>query len=384
MSSLKTTALGLLASVAALSTASAADLPSKKKAAPVEYVKVCSTYGEGFFYVPGSQSCLRISGQVRADAMIGHKFVRADNLSWFSVRGQVNLDHRTQTEYGLLRTYIRYEMTKASGAPTSADLALAFVQFGGLTAGRVQSFYDFYANELNFGTLRGSDQKINAFAYTVNLGAATATLAVEDGTERRTPGITYAGHAMPDVVANVRVDQAWGAVQLSGAVHQTRFATIAGGDTDYGYAVQLGTKLNVPMVAENDALYLQVAYAHGAMNYLGYNAASSIRGLPIGLSDFDQAGASQSASKGFNVLAAFQHNWTPSFNSTFFGTFSDIKAKVAGVSANFREYQVGANLVWTPVKGLAIGPEVQYNFYDAKGGASFRETIGMFRVQRDF
>jgi len=49
--------IGSAAALAAMGGAKAADLPAAK-AAPVEYVRVCSTYGSGFFYVPGSDSCL--------------------------------------------------------------------------------------------------------------------------------------------------------------------------------------------------------------------------------------------------------------------------------------------------------------------------------------
>ena len=37
-------------------------------AAPVEYVKVCSVYGEGFFYIPGTDTCIKLGGYLRADA----------------------------------------------------------------------------------------------------------------------------------------------------------------------------------------------------------------------------------------------------------------------------------------------------------------------------
>jgi hypothetical protein len=43
----------------------AADLPVKAKA--VEYVKICTAYGAGFFYIPGSDTCIKIGGYMRAD-----------------------------------------------------------------------------------------------------------------------------------------------------------------------------------------------------------------------------------------------------------------------------------------------------------------------------
>src|SRR6202008_312720 len=58
----------LLCSAAGLlsaSVAQAADLPVKAK--PVEYVKVCSLYGAGFYYMPGTDICLKIGGYARAE-----------------------------------------------------------------------------------------------------------------------------------------------------------------------------------------------------------------------------------------------------------------------------------------------------------------------------
>ncbi|MFZ4533312.1 MAG: porin, partial [Alsobacter sp.] len=64
---MKLTKIMMLAGAAGIATvggAQAADLPSRK-AAPVEYVRVCSTYGAGFFYIPGTETCIRIGGRAR-------------------------------------------------------------------------------------------------------------------------------------------------------------------------------------------------------------------------------------------------------------------------------------------------------------------------------
>jgi len=66
MKLVKSLLLGSAAGFAVVAGAQAADLPAKK-AAMVEYVKVCSTYGAGFFTIPGTDTCLRVSGRVRAD-----------------------------------------------------------------------------------------------------------------------------------------------------------------------------------------------------------------------------------------------------------------------------------------------------------------------------
>ncbi|MBW4980893.1 porin, partial [Marinobacter adhaerens] len=61
---LKSSLLGSAAAFAAVGAAHAADLPVKK-AVPIEYVRVCGAYGAGFFYIPGTDTCLRLSGRAR-------------------------------------------------------------------------------------------------------------------------------------------------------------------------------------------------------------------------------------------------------------------------------------------------------------------------------
>ena len=64
MKLVKSILLGSVAGLVAVTAAQAADLPVKAKA--VEYVKVCSLYGAGFYYMPGTDTCLKVGGYVRA------------------------------------------------------------------------------------------------------------------------------------------------------------------------------------------------------------------------------------------------------------------------------------------------------------------------------
>src|SRR4051812_35296831 len=65
MKTVKGVILGSAAALLSLSGAGAADLPIKAKA--IEYVKICSAYGAGFWYIPGTDTCIKIGGYVRAD-----------------------------------------------------------------------------------------------------------------------------------------------------------------------------------------------------------------------------------------------------------------------------------------------------------------------------
>lgn len=384
-------AFGLLATSVFVSPVIAADLPSKK-AKGVDYVKVCSTYGEGFFTVPGSNSCMKVGGQVRFEGYYNQPFLRSDHTTSTAVRARLDVDHRTATEYGLLRTYLAYHLTKASGgglASNFVELDKAFVQFGGLTAGRVNSFFDFYNNELNFIDVRGSDSKaVNLLAYTHAFSKdVTATLSVEDGTHRRTvfTGITNAGHSVPDVVANLRLEQAWGAFQVSAATHQLRNATAAV-DTKYGFAVQAGLKYNVPMGAgDPDLFFLQAAYADGAINYLGYPFGSFLaaKGVGVDIGDYDVVGGKIKTTKGYSLVAAYKHNWSDAWSSSLMGSFSDIRESVV-VGDKFRELNVGMNVVWSPVKNFLIGPEVFYRHADTKNNGAGGFWSGALRIERTF
>ena len=124
---MKTVNRGLLCSAAglfAVGAAQAADLPAK--AAPVQYVKVCDLYGAGFWYVPGTDTCIKIGAYTKVDFFEGAgggggptgffgggaaqdgggaNTVLTNNFA-FRNRNDISFDMRTQTEYGTLRSYI--------------------------------------------------------------------------------------------------------------------------------------------------------------------------------------------------------------------------------------------------------------------------------------
>ncbi|HYF56144.1 MAG TPA: porin, partial [Salinarimonas sp.] len=201
MKLVKSLLLGSAAGLMAVAGAQAADLPVRKAAPVVDYVRVCSAYGTGFFFIPGTETCLRISGRVRAEYTVGETFRRGQEGAFgWRARGQVNLDARTQTAYGTLRTFIRYEMTRNVGSyygnlfpvnstgttsGVTVDLNKAFIQFAGITAGRATSFFDFYAGAIIWRSgFHGSDTygvDPIVLAYTATFGSGfSATISLED------------------------------------------------------------------------------------------------------------------------------------------------------------------------------------------------------------
>lgn len=356
----------------------AADLPAAPE--PVDYVRVCDAYGTGFFYIPGTETCLRVGGRIRADFYF-NDFGDSNN-SWDDrtdaststrARAYIRLDARTNTEYGLVRAYIDTYFTADSASSVGTTLDKAFIQFGNFTFGRRTSFFDYYTgNAFNKISQVWSDKGSTwVAAYTAAFGnGISATLSVEDGTYRQ---VGTVGHRMPDVVANLRVDQGWGSAQLMGAVHEARLAT-AGTDTKIGYAVGAGVTFKLPMIAAKDSITFQAQYADGATSYMG-NGNSTY-------ADAVLSGGSVKTTKGWNVAAGATHYWTSQWSTNIDASYGKLDRPFG--LADVTQWNVAGNLVWEPVSGLIFGGELEYQNVDIKGAGSKDSILGMFRVQRTF
>jgi hypothetical protein len=294
MNSVKCLLMGSAAGLMAVSAAQAADLPVK--AAPVEYVKVCNIYGAGFWYVPGTDTCMKIGTWVRAQASwngsdggIPNGFAdggataaaalytrTSSTQADMQMRGLVTIDARTQTEYGTLRSYMdvgakwqtygTYPNNALSGGNTTlaenalntsynnnnVDQTRAFIQFMGFTAGRARSLFDIVApGAYALSSVRiladTADTGIFTMAYTAQFsGGISVSLALED------PGLISA--ARQRSIVNMSQTY-WGGntcVALgvpSGTCVGGGGGTIAGGQTD---AMDSGTFWNPVVNARID------------------------------------------------------------------------------------------------------------------------------------
>src|SRR5579871_3273759 len=131
--------LGTAAGLMAASGAQAADLPLKAK--PVQYVKICSLYGDGYYYIPGTDTCIRIGGYIRLDvgwnvagartpAYSGTQGAQDRTVSPLSTRARASLgiDTRTQTQYGTLRTLTNIYVQNENQTE-SFNVSRAFIQW---------------------------------------------------------------------------------------------------------------------------------------------------------------------------------------------------------------------------------------------------------------
>lgn len=446
MKLVKSLLLGSAAGLMAVTGSMAADLPSRK-AAPAEYVRVCSAYGAGFFFIPGSDTCLQISGRARAQYQFATQRAAQSDTVGFRAALRIGLDARTQTEYGTLRAVARLTAERRTGAAntgtgeragnimsgtgepgnrlqTQVNVEAAFIQFAGITAGRAPSFFndvmsvdDYHG--LHYSGLGGGST--NLLAYTASFGGGfSATISLEDSLERRLRnanvtvdafGNNVGNTAAPDgftrtsrsvdVVANLRLDQSWGSVGLSGALSPHTFGAVALGNgiapgDKYGYAIAAAAKINLPFLTPGSNFQLTGAYGKGANSYVGGNAwhhTSNGLGGAVGqrlgnlyANDVTMVVGptgilSAELTTSYSIAGALQVFWTPRLRSTFGASYMavDFKNGLAWTGAvlgsantatrlrDYNVYTVMGNLIWSPVRGLDIGVEVLYSQANVKG-----------------
>jgi Porin subfamily len=488
MKLVKSLILGSAAGLVAVSGAQAADLPVKAKA--VEYVRICSLYGAGFFYIPGTDTCIKIGGYMRVDTTFNGSIF--DQPAWngdlglgnryrdnFTSRSRMALtiDTRTATEYGVVRTFSQADfqfdtlgtntynpnaLASNLGNNTSsilmtpgggyAAVEYVFLQFAGFTFGKSSSAFStpwngFPGNVSSF-LIGGNDTVtgVNNIQYTVQFGnGVSASIGLDDPSAFNRTAIynlatgalpaavagglgangtgtnAYGGVNMPDVVGNIRVDQAWGLFQISGVVHEVdaSYNTLAGAtltpanavasttlsqlsghpDTKYGGAVMAAINIkNIP-TGPGDDIKFDATWAKGDTKNVISTSSASPNFLMVGGTK-GQFGPNQSLAFGattdgvylpvaaggdgtihlttaYGVRGAFNHNWDPYWSSSLFGGMgwvrydgtaqanmcAAISAAIPGngvtwsCNPNYTISMLGGITRWTPVKNLTFSAE---------------------------
>ena len=432
---LKSLLFGSAAVLAAGTGAQAADLPV---AEPVEYVRICDAFGTGFYYIPGTDTCLRVSGRVRVEAHYVDEWGNGDDDDdddddddgdFFGIdqdtnnyttraRGNMRLDARTQTDLGLIRAFAEFQVTVGPGGLDSnatnydgaaVDLSAAFIQIsndaGTFTAGHTGSFFDFFGS-LGFGTRINIDDNTTEqtlFAYTFGGGNGFgATLSLEDpaSSGRRLNGFEedYEGQEWPDLVGNFRVDQGWGSAQVMGVLHHIHDKEDVGGegpddDDHLGWALGAGASFKVAGLEFS----AQGGYADGALGYITTDPG----GVGDLNADDDDDDDDSETNTAWNIRAGVSAALTPTLTGQVDASYTDVDAgdddDDDDDDGGYEFWGAKATLIWSPVSGLIMGPEVAYNHIDCDGDGC--EAVAgdeddddqeddvwgvMWRIQRDF
>jgi hypothetical protein len=239
---IKSLLLGSAAALVAATGARAADAVVVAEPEPVEYVKVCDAYGSGFYYIPGTETCLKISGYVRADIQAGddvYKGSKRDTYDW-RARALLRFDARSETELGTLKSFaeLRYNFKNGADAET-VDLNQATIELGGFRVGAADSQFTTWTGYLggviNDDVIAEGSYVTNQISYTFAGGNGfSAFVGLEQGSgsydlfdpvtgapvlnadRKQVTSSNQINDYTPHVVAGAKFEQAWGS--LSGVV----------------------------------------------------------------------------------------------------------------------------------------------------------------------
>jgi hypothetical protein len=240
---------------------------------PVEYVRVCDAYGKGYFYIPGTETCIKFSGSVRVQYGFTHRhdqdYYQATTQA--QVNGaapltpyeldqtsaheanytvQLRVDAKNETEYGTLGSFFRMEaestegghddVFSASEGPSAAGVVVnqAVISLGGFRMGYNDNFwstnhgYGYYqarfSGPYGFGTGIFLD-------YTYSANGLALTVGVEDGNASGESGA-------PDLYAGFNYDA--GSLSVAGTVYndgsESAIAWKLSADYDFDNGFSLG------------------------------------------------------------------------------------------------------------------------------------------------
>jgi hypothetical protein len=218
----------------------------------MEYVRVCDVYGAGFFYIPGTETCLKIGGYVRYQMNWDEGDDGWDKFG----RAQLTLDSRSETEMGTLRGFIELWFNQSSGFAGIVDdpfedyssgttLRQAFIELGGLYMGIKTTLWDggFAGEYDNFGY----DSRVHTVGY--NFAAANG-INIGIGLEE----FDYNWDYTPNVVGKIGINQGWGSANIWAAYDATF--------EEWAAKAIANVKLSDPLTLE-----LGAAYASGVSEY---------------------------------------------------------------------------------------------------------------------
>ncbi|MBZ9744744.1 porin [Mesorhizobium sp. CO1-1-7] len=379
---IKSLLLGSAAALIAVSGARAADAVVVAEPEPAEYVKICDVYGAGYFYIPGTETCLRIGGYIRYDIGGGdvgsfdgarsadHMDIGDSNDTWRK-RARFALKTWTgqETELGTLKTYtetrFNFSNTQRDTSPfineagnEPVSLNFAWVQLGGLRVGKDESAFDTfigYAGNVIQDTLvpyGGFDTNVIQYYFDAGNGFS-AVVSLEEGY-----GAYTIDSYVPHVVGGVKWTQGWGAI--TGVVsYDSNYEEVAG-------------KVRLDVNVSNElSLFAMVGYGTDD------NLTDGTLAFPAG---------------GRGMYKQWGGNWAVWGG----GTYKFNEKTSFNLQASYDEWKnlgIAANIAYDIVPGFTVTAEVDYlnagKFDDADFSnwthANKKSNIGgLLRFQRSF
>ncbi|RWG85400.1 porin [Mesorhizobium sp.] len=385
---IKSLLLGSAAALIAVSGARAADAVTVAEPEPAEYVKICDVYGSGYFYIPGTETCLRIGGYVRYDIGVGdvgsfdgaksfdHEDGDSQDTFYKNARFTLKTWTGQETELGTLKTYTETRFNFGNrnnyGQFTTSDgvvnlqgnpafnkgvsLNFAWIQLGGLRVGKDESafntFIGYAGNVIQDTLVPYGDFDTNVVQYYFDAGNGfSAVLSLEEGSGVVGTIDSY----VPHVVGGLKWTQGWGAV--SGVIaYDSNYEEVAG-------------KVRLDVNA-TDAISLFIMAGYGTDD----NLSDPTWAIPAGGRGFYKQWSGNWAVWGGGT---YKFNEKTSFNIQA----STDEGKNVGVAANIAYDIVPGFTVTAEVDYLHLGDDTVSNWTNADKKNS---VGGLLRFQRSF
>src|SRR5690606_2937551 len=337
----------------AATSAQAADIIVAPEPEAVEYVRVCDAYGAGYFYIPGTETCLRVHGYIRYDvkggddAYTGRERGGWDKYARFALRTST----ASETEFGTLKTYTetrfnysadasghdgRYggRLYEVDGRPwinggshSETVLQFAYIELGGLKVGidesEFQTFTGYLGDIINDDVVDVGAYRTGKISYTFTGGNGfSAVIALEEG------GDGYIiDEYVPHIVGGLKYAQGWGSI-----------AGVAAYDSvieEWAGKVRLDVNLTDKLSA-----WVQGGYASEGTIYQNYG----------------RWGGDWAVWGGFKYIATEK------------ATFN-----VQGAYDDWGKTAVSANVAYQLVPGFTITPEVSYTRFSNEWRSHYAE-----------
>ncbi|MGX5830767.1 porin [Mesorhizobium sp. 43Arga] len=386
---IKSLLLGSAAALIAVSGARAADAVVVAEPEPAEYVKICDVYGAGYFYIPGTETCLRIGGYLRYDIGVGDSGSldgvnnvadsvdgRRHDTYYKNMRFSLKTWTGQETELGTLKTYTetRWQFGNSSGDYTgngtgwvagnkTATLNFAWIQLGGLRVGKDETAYDqfigYAGNVIQDTTIPYGVKDTNVVQYNFDAGnGITGVISLEEGATASGIADTIDSY-VPHVVGGLKYKGDWGAI--TGVVaYDSNYEEVAG-------KVRLDVNVNKEL-----SLFIMG----------GYGTDDNLKDP----TNFVNA-------HGRGQYKPWGGNWAVWGGGTY--KFNDKTAFNVQASADDdKNYALAANVAYTIVPGFTITTEVDWDHYGNFGNPSLygnwtkankKDSVGgIVRFQRNF
>ncbi|WP_061934174.1 porin [Aureimonas sp. AU22] len=411
---IKSLLLGSAAALVAVSGARAADAIVAVEPEPVDYVRVCDVYGKGFYYIPGTETCLSVGGYVRFQVNVAGdpaQNLEGDDYDLRSrVRARLNFDAREETELGTLRAFVRLQATNLSGANNGVAVDQAYAQLGGLLVGYRDSMWSSDIGGLEDGLLTDTDLIVgdfntNQISYTFAAGGFSASIGLEDdGT----------GDVVPDIHGKLVYSGAWGGAFLSAVYDETfnledvndlfdndglftlsgNYPTLLEDGNNGAFALKGGVLLK-DLIAPESQLKIEGHYAFDPTVYAvtdGLTTAGTFAAnnpnilnpvpgsVPIVLEWAAGAGYAQAFGK---VGVAVSGQYGETFDTRFF--VRNAAGQILPLVSSGDYYALVGNVGYQITNNFATLAEVSYRNVDFGGPIGDTDQVsGFLRFQRNF